>query len=570
MDQDSTLSNEAHQVIDSLYAAALSPENHDDFQSIWDRYLGSLDADDPITLKTLVQHIERALVIVDRLHFAGQTDMSSGTLVSREPVPAAVVDAAGLIRTKNTLWESADGGDETTLWRLTDIPEDQGKLRAVLNGLHSVADNRTELLAISCAHSGYPKFLAVRRLPAQTTDDGNDAQFLIRQAEPVWARVTEDFLVKQFALSPAEIALLEQISAGRSFAEIASGSQRSIDTIKAQSKSIYRKLMVSSREEATRLVLQLHLIAQPAQGHDLPKMTTAERKITLSSGRTLVCEKRGAARGTPFLFLHGMSLGHGMTRQFISGLKTRALIAHCLTRPGYGVSDPPHDWRYSVDEWVALFPELLDQLGLDRVPIVTHTSGVLYGCAAAAAYPSRVSGVLALAGGVPITDPAMMARYPLNLRVMARAARMSPTALRFLISTTTALFSSQGGADKTIHGTYGHVPADAAALDDPEIYGLVREGLTLVKTQGRGFDGFVGDGLKIFSDWSGYPSEMRAPLRYLIGEEDPICPLDWARSFAQKYNHIQVDSVPGAGQLLHHSHPQTVLGAIETLVKQAA
>ena len=28
---------------------------------------------------------------------------------------------------------------------------------------------------------------------------------------------------------------------------------------------------------------------------------------------------------------------------------------------------------------------------------------------------------------------------------------------------------------------------------------------------------------------------MKTPLLYVVGEDDPICPLGWARAFAQRY-----------------------------------
>lgn len=51
-------------------------------------------------------------------------------------------------------------------------------------------------------------------------------------------------------LTPRELALAEQLAAGKTFAEIAEQTFRSPNTLKAQSRSLYKKLQVESREEA--------------------------------------------------------------------------------------------------------------------------------------------------------------------------------------------------------------------------------------------------------------------------------------------------------------------------------
>jgi pimeloyl-ACP methyl ester carboxylesterase len=243
-----------------------------------------------------------------------------------------------------------------------------------------------------------------------------------------------------------------------------------------------------------------------------------------------------------------------MTDSFVADLARHGYYAICLDRPGYGRSDPPWDWQENVEYWAKIFPDILDSLGLESVPVVTHTSGVLYGCAAAANHPDRVEQVCALAGGIPITETRMLADYPTQVRILSRTSRFSANALRFILSTSTAYYRNEAGRSRLIRRTYGGVTSDAKALESPEVLRKVHEGMEMIAT--GGFDGFVGDGLRIFGDWSDIVSQMKRPLHYIIGSEDPICPLKWAEDFAQKYPHVDVKSVQGAGQLLHHSHHQ--------------
>ena len=245
-----------------------------------------------------------------------------------------------------------------------------------------------------------------------------------------------------------------------------------------------------------------------------------------------------------------------MSEDFLRALERRGFHMICIDRPGYGRSDPPGNWRKIIEEWEQAFPQILDGLELDRVMLVTHTTGVLFGCAAGMTAPNRVSAICALAGGVPITDTDMLSDYPPMVRLLSRTARLSPRALRFMLSTTAAYYRSETGRNSLLERTYGGTATDSAALKDPAILELVHEGFGLV--DGGGFDGFVGDGLKIFTDWSDHIAGLAPRLHYVIGESDPICPLIWAKAFAQRYSHVEVSSIPQAGQMLHHTHPERV------------
>ncbi len=554
-------------VVESLYAAALSPDHHDAFQDQWNAYLAARDTGSAEPVDPVLRHVETALTIIDRLQFSDTAALDPQSLVEGEPVPSAVIDMSGALVAANKSFRALLPSQAKTIWPLVSETHEQGDLKSALRSVHQVADARTQFLSFGSDTDAAPKLASIRQLPQATDAERQSALYKMQIGHPVWSPSASEFLIDTFAITPAEEAVLKGIVRGDRFTEIANTSKRSTDTIKAQSKSIYRKLGVSGREAAVRLILQLHLIMgpRPAKG----TAGNSENLIILSSGRKIGFWERGAPAGEPFVFLHGMSLGHTMSPAFVQGLHERGLRAICVDRPGYRASDPPRDWRRSTEEWVNLFPELMDKLGLDRVPLVTHTTGVMYACAAAAVHPTRVSGICALAGGVPITDPNMLDQYPKQTKIIAQTARFSATALRFLITSGTAFFYRKSGAEKTIRRAYSGSPSDKAALDDPAIYELVQQSMTWIGQQGQGFDGFVGDGLKVFGDWSEFPTQMACKLTYVIGDEDPICPLEWARAFAQKHAHITVEPVVGAGQLLHHTHPDITLEHIADLCRPA-
>ena len=507
----------------------------------------------------MLQHIEKAASILERLYLMNEEDNGPEALVDLEHGAAAVTDSDGKLIAANAIWKTAHTEAAENALDLAHTEEDRNQILTALRGLHSLTEQHTDFVRIVGANDDYVH-LSVSRLNNSLQDDDR-ARYLFRSGKTIWSDTISDLIVSEFQLTRAEINLLKRMVLGDRFSQIAEDTNKGAETLKTQSKSLYRKMQVTGREDAVRLAFQLHLLLQ--SGSFLKKAAPDSQStgvVRRRDGRKIVWTQKGKPNGNPVLFLHGMSLGHGFTEAFERQLTARNCRLICIDRPGYGHSDPPSNWRANLDEWVDVFPDILDQLDLQSVPVLTHTSGVMFGCAAATRYPDRVRQVCALAGGVPITDTNMLGDYPMQVRLLSRASRVSASLLRFVLSSSAAFYRREDGRQKLMKRTYGNVPVDAKALENEEINDLIHQGMTMVNL--KGYDGFVGDGLRVFGDWSDQVADMQVPLHYIIGDQDPICPLDWARAFAQKYRHVDVTSVAGAGQLLHHTHSRDVIGIL--------
>lgn len=553
--------------VEAIYQTALSPDEYEAFIQHWDRYVASLDPDS-LEADQLLSHIDRATVILDQLHPASRASFSPAALVEAETGPAAIADDHGDFLACNESWKRAMGEEAHRLGDLSGEPEERQALTSAMHMLHEVGRAQSGFARITDRRSGSSMGVVIRRL-GRAESGLHRQHYLVRTSHAVWSDAVGEVLASEFNLTGAELALLERIVLGESFSKIAEEAGRSTDTLKTQSKAIYRKMCIGGREDAVRLALQLHHLMQGVAPRGIRRGGGLDQGlITLKSGRQVGWTRRGNPATQPLIFLHGMSLGHGMTEPFIQALDRRGLHMICIDRPGYGRSDPPRNWRHTVEEWGQTFPQILDGLGLEKAMVVTHTSGVLYGCAAGMSAPDRVTSVCALAGGVPIHDPDMLSDYPSMVRLLSRTARLSPRALRFMLGTSAAYYRSDSGRNRLLERTYSASTVDSAALKNPEILELVHEGFGLI--DGGGFDGFVGDGLKIFSDWSGQVEGLARPLHYVIGDQDPICPLKWARAFAQRYTHVDVTPIEQAGQLLHHTHPEAVADLIAGIHRSTA
>ncbi|WP_411816060.1 alpha/beta fold hydrolase [Hyphococcus sp. DH-69] len=548
--------------INAIYEVALTPDHYEAFAEQWDAYIAQVDpiADDGVDLH---EHFEKALTILDRLHTVFLDEPDAQLLVDSEIGPAALIEASGDIIACNIGWRNGIAQTSSTLWDICSELDDRERLRSVVMSLHDIAEPRTGFIQLTLCE-GSTTGVAIRRLFSPHGEA--PSRYLVRMTRTLWSDDIGRLIAAEFKLTDAELALLRRMTIGDRFSDVADETNRSVETLKTQARSIYRKMLASSREDAVRIALQFHLVfVGRSPKTSAPNVGAGQGMVTLPDGSRLGWTQKGAADGTAILFLHGMAVGHGFTKRFTDELANHNLKAICIDRPGYGRSDPYRDWRKSVEHWSSMVPALLDALDLKKVTVVTHTTGVLYGCVAAANFPDRINGVCALAGGVPISDLSMLADYPTQVRIMSRTAHMSPTALRFFLGSSTVFYRSEKGRRRIIERAYGHSLSDTKAIATTEIRQLLIEGLDMIAH--NGFDGFVGDGLRIFGDWSEFVDRMRVPLHYVIGEEDTVCPLIWAQSFAQKYKHTQVTPIAGAGQLLHHTQPELVAEIIADFVE---
>jgi len=104
-------------------------------------------------------------------------------------------------------------------------------------------------------------------------------------------------------------------------------------------------------------------------------------------------------RGRPLLFIHGWL---GSWRYWVPAMEelSNRHRTYALDLWGFGDSDKLDNY-YSVDAYLELLREFLDQLGVWRVPIVGHALGGVLALMFASQYPDRVEQIMGVS--VPLT-----------------------------------------------------------------------------------------------------------------------------------------------------------------------
>jgi pimeloyl-ACP methyl ester carboxylesterase len=155
-----------------------------------------------------------------------------------------------------------------------------------------------------------------------------------------------------------------------------------------------------------------------------PAIPLPDRLVELAGGRRLAVDDRGGPDGAPVLYVHGTPdsrLARHPDDSLASSAGVRLLAAD---RPGIGHSDvDPGATPVSVaDDLVAL----LDHLGIDRVGVVSWSTGAIHALAFAGAHPHRCRCVVLAAPLVPADaydDPAVLDGSDDSRRLFADAHR---------------------------------------------------------------------------------------------------------------------------------------------------
>jgi pimeloyl-ACP methyl ester carboxylesterase len=255
--------------------------------------------------------------------------------------------------------------------------------------------------------------------------------------------------------------------------------------------------------------------------------------------------------GPPIVVLHGNG---ATTEDFrLSGLLDQLARTHrviAFDRPGFGYSDRPRWRNWSARAQAKLFLAALDQLQVERPILVAHSWGALVALAMAFENPERIAG-LALVSGYYFVEPRLdiVPLLPASIPVVGDILRytLSPLLVRAL----------RGPAYRKLFG-----PARVAERFDRE-FPLA---LAARPSQLRAVAGDTAALMPSAAALQRRYGALRMPVAIISGDGDRIV----RSALHSERLHRAIPSstltiVPGAGHMVHHSAPATVLRAIRDL-----
>jgi pimeloyl-ACP methyl ester carboxylesterase len=280
-----------------------------------------------------------------------------------------------------------------------------------------------------------------------------------------------------------------------------------------------------------------------------------EGRLTRPDGRTLAWVEAGILDGRPILRVPGTPGSRLQVRPDQSPWLDRGLRMILTERPGFGASSrhPGRSFLDHADDLAAI----LDELEIDRVPILGGSGAGPYLLALAARHPDRVQAVTVAVGAAPIEDDEAELMIGLNAEGYWLAKAGDRDGMTVLLTPVRkSMLAEPLASFREVMNTAP--PADQETMSDPAWQGYLIRGLT--EALRPGVDGWVDESMLMFSGWLDLDvSAVRASLTWWHGDHDRNAPLPAVRRLLRQIPHARLVVWPDAGHLTPYHREGAIL-----------
>jgi pimeloyl-ACP methyl ester carboxylesterase/DNA-binding CsgD family transcriptional regulator len=385
-----------------------------------------------------------------------------------------------------------------------------------------------------------------------------------------WSESLLDRLGTALGLTDSETQVLAGYLSNKTPKQIAADRERSVETIKAQSKSILRKTGCARIADLVQLsagiAFMLHQLPGSPSDNLLASWTTPREHLhTLQrGGRTVAYYRHGTGRRT-LVFLHALIQGPFFQPQFLDHLEQNDFTLLAPSRPAYGYTSPPETEAAFEETSLRDALAVIDQHTSGEVHIIAQQLGTSHGARLANALGPRARSLILVNGGIPLSKE-HYAGMDRRVRFAAMSARHAPSVLK--LSNALGLRSfRRRGARHFLIDRYNQSDTDMQALSRPGV--LETHALGIFHACEQGGAPFYLDELSKHSDWAADLNAVSCPQYWLQPEKCRIVQPDDVRAVTERLQDARFTIEPDAGSIMLHERPERVARFIAQAVDDA-
>ncbi|MEZ5844638.1 MAG: hypothetical protein R3D27_13020 [Hyphomicrobiaceae bacterium] len=222
-------------------------------------------------------------------------DRLSDELETRYPLGAMLVDAKGHVVAATSAMSRLFGvAAGSNIFAQDWEPETKAAVRKAVKAFSTALDRSSEIVQL--APEGRARLAAI-----EPYTDTTSSLLLIRLVGQPWHDRIAARLRTTFALSEAELALVEALYLGQRVREIADARGRAVDTVRTQLKSVMRKTACASQSALIAMVAAVSVEERPAAARGGAEV------VRLASGEDVSLVTYGAPDGAPVVMFHTTS-----------------------------------------------------------------------------------------------------------------------------------------------------------------------------------------------------------------------------------------------------------------------
>jgi pimeloyl-ACP methyl ester carboxylesterase/DNA-binding NarL/FixJ family response regulator len=570
------------EIIDRLYEVAIDPVRFEELLDTWEGRIAPLrehaDGTTGVALSDneIEAHFERASIFLDRYEAANSAGSSYQAALDDIGRSASFVsDGSSAIVAVNSsatkVFGIVAGSD------IYALPFDRADIEELIAVIARVARQQAEKAVTMRLRSQRAESPVILRI-MPVTGEGMRPLALVLSTELAWPEGFDQTMQEAFGLTDAEIDIVRGITEGKQIRDIAAERRRSAETVRTQLRSILAKTETHSQSELVRVTLNLMDVVTSTAGMDRPAKARVApgplEPIPFSTffqpgNRRYDFIEFGDPKGAPCLYMH---LDYGFIRwprraeQYAADKAIRVVVP---VRAGFGASGQlPLKVNYR-EETALDTARLLDHLGIDRVAVMSQGADLRFAMELANANPGLVTGILGLAGTLPVQTAAQYERMEKWHRFILANARYAPRVLPFLVKAGFSL-ARRIGKEQFFKSVNGGSPGDMKTFADPEVREAILLGSEVSLSNSHiAHAAFARECLDSEVNWAHVVHACEVPVTLLCGMQDPQSPRQTILELMDVFPHLNVIFVEDAGQLVFFQEQQKAFDLLEPLLPRS-
>lgn len=574
---------ERREIIDSLYDVAVDPSRLEELLDKWEKAIGPYRASgdrqeiNSFADANIEAHFLRANVFLDRIADEGNANSVQKLVDEFDKVAAFVLDENLKIEAHNSIAKNAFKIGKLTYF--DDLPFEKSEVDAAQNTIKLMFAKQSDAAEVIRIRSEKEKRFVILQLRIFKAKNGIK-HILAVTSELGWPKGFEEVLEAAFKLTDAEQSVVKSLVECNSLREVAESRNRSVETIRAQLKSILAKTGTSSQAELVRLTISLMDIA--ARFDEAEELTSSQSRginaletmpfqtLKLADSRRLDYLILGDPNGQPCLFLHD---NYGLVRwpaPAENAAKAEGIKIIVPIRAGYGHSSP-----YGADKDITEgtrqdIKALLDHLGVESCPLVSMNTEAYHIMNFANHYPERVDALILCAGTLPLKNPEQYQRMDKWQRFIRAGACYTPHLLPFMVKSGFYL-AKRIGKRGLLYAVYKDSPADIATFEKQDVFEAMLLGSEVALSDQ--FNAHKSASRNILAqetvDWQPVVQSLegKLPIHFMCGLKSPATPEETIKEYMDEYPFMNFITYEDAGELVLFAEWRDVLDLIKSSFK---